>query len=282
MKRTRGRITVLALFLALLGGSFAGAGSGSLAQQASPSLPSHIHSGDCDELGPIIQPLNSLTVPPGKVLGNGDAVVAEAAFTSIPQPLDELLAEDKAIKIHLSKDQIQVYLACGDIGGALDADGALIVGLKEVDNSGYAGIAYLVPAADGGTSVSVMIAKVLPGGGPKKGQAAATAEGTSGAQAGAAAAGPNVVGVALTEFAINMPATIPAGPTRFNISNVGTVAHSFVIEGEGVSEQLADTLPPRQTASLDLDLKPGTYTIYCPVGDGAHRSKGMEATLTVT
>jgi hypothetical protein len=55
----------------------------------------------------VIQPLNSLTVPVGAVSGTSDAVVAEAAFTSIPQSLDELLAEDHARKGHLSADQIQ-------------------------------------------------------------------------------------------------------------------------------------------------------------------------------
>ena len=160
VKITRVGTFFLVLCLAALGGSLLG-GVGGQAQEASPPRPSHIHSGDCDELGEVIQPLNSLTVPVGAVAGNSDAVVAEAAFTSIPQSLDVLLAEDHALKVHLSADQIQTYLACGDIGGAADANGALIVGMKELDDSGYAGIAYLVPAADGSTSVSVMIAQVV-------------------------------------------------------------------------------------------------------------------------
>ena len=76
--------------------------------------------------------------------------------------LADLLAEDHSLKVHLSKEQIQIYLACGDIGGALDANGALIVGMKEQDGSGYAGIAYLEEQANGTTSVSVMIAQVIP------------------------------------------------------------------------------------------------------------------------
>ena len=149
----------------------------SLAQDASPPRPSHIHVGDCDELGEVIQPLNSLTVPTGEVLGNSDAVVAEAAFTTIDIPLIELVATDHALKVHLSKDQIQTYLACGDIGGALDADGALIVGLKELDNSGYTGIAYLAPGADGAsTDVTVFLAET---GGRTRGGAGASASGSS-------------------------------------------------------------------------------------------------------
>src|SRR3712207_5013854 len=197
MKASHAGTFFLSLCLAAVGGSYLGT-AGSQAQEVSPPRPSHIHIGDCDELGEVVQPLNSLTVPVGTVSGNSDAVIAEAAFTNIPQSLDELLAEDHALKVHLSKDQIQTYLACGDIGGAADADGALIVGMKELDDSGYAGIAYLVPAADGSTSVSVMIAQVVgvETGGPADGEAAATPQATD-----ATEDSPRLVDVSLTDFA---------------------------------------------------------------------------------
>jgi plastocyanin len=274
IRLVRNSVTVL---LVLLGGLFL-VSSRTLGQEASPARPSHIHDGDCDELGQIIQPLTALTVPVGQVSGNEDAVVAEAAFTVIPLSLDELLATDHALKVHLSKEQIQIYLACGDIGGTVDANGALIVGMKELDNSGYTGIAYLAPAGDGGTSVSVLIAKVLPGGTPE----AATEAAQAAAATPAAASEPQLVDVSLTEFAIDMPTTVPAGNVRFNVANNGTVPHSFVLEGEGISKRLANNVPPGGSAKLNADLKPGTYTVYCPVGEGAHRAKGMEVTLTVT
>jgi hypothetical protein len=271
-------VTTLALCLASLGGSFLSV-SGGQAQEASPPRPSHIHVGDCDELGEVIQPLNSLTVPVGDVSGNSDAVVAEAAFTSIPQSLDELLAEDHALKVHLSADQIQTYLACGDIGGAADADGALIVGMKELDDSGYAGIAYLVPAADGSTSVSVMIAQVVGDetGGPVAEEAGATPEALGGADAS-----PQLVDVSLSNFTIDMPTELAPGPVRFTIVNNGVAPHSFVLEGQGIRKTLANTLQPGDSARLNADLTPGTYTIFCPVGEGAHRAQGMELELRVT
>ena len=274
IRLVRNSVTVL---LVLLGGLFL-VSSRTLGQEASPARPSHIHDGDCDELGQIIQPLTALTVPVGQVSGNKDAVVAEAAFTVIPLSLDELLATDHALKVHLSKEQIQIYLACGDIGGTVDANGALIVGMKELDNSGYTGIAYLAPAGDGGTSVSVLIAKVLSGGTPE----AATEAAQAAAATPAAASEPQLVDVSLTEFAIDMPTTVPAGNVRFNVANNGAVPHSFVLEGEGISKRLANNVPPGSSAKLNADLKPGTYTVYCPVGEGAHRAKGMEVTLTVT
>jgi uncharacterized cupredoxin-like copper-binding protein len=274
IRLVRNSVTVL---LVLLGGLFL-VSSRTLGQEASPARPSHIHDGDCDELGQIIQPLTALTVPVGQVSGNKDAVVAEAAFTVIPLSLDELLATDHALKVHLSKEQIQIYLACGDIGGTVDANGALIVGMKELDNSGYTGIAYLAPAGDGGTSVSVLIAKVLSGGTPESATEAAQAA----AATPAAASEPQLVDVSVTEFTIDMPTTLSAGKVRFNVTNNGAVPHSFVLEGEGISKRLANNVPPGGSAKLNADLKPGTYTVYCPVGEGAHRGKGMEVTLTVT
>jgi uncharacterized cupredoxin-like copper-binding protein len=265
--------------LMLLAAWMAHGDSRSLAQATSPPRPSHIHEGDCDELGGIIQPLTSLTIPSGPTLGNSDAVVAEAAFTNIPQSLDELLATDHALKVHLSKEQIQTYLVCGDIGGALDANGALIVGLKELDNSGYTGIAYLQPAGNGTTNVSVLIAKVIPGhNGP---EATTQASPAATRAASTTAAGPTVVDVSLSEFTIDMDTDIPAGPVRFSITNNGTVPHSFVLEGQGVRKRLANNLAPGESAFLNADLQPGTYTVFCPVGEGAHRAKGMELELNV-
>ena len=75
MKASRVGVTTLALCLAALGGSFL-VNSGSEAQEVSPPRPSHIHAGDCDEPGEVIQPLTSLTVPVGEVSGNSDAVIA--------------------------------------------------------------------------------------------------------------------------------------------------------------------------------------------------------------
>ncbi|HMJ03782.1 MAG TPA: plastocyanin/azurin family copper-binding protein [Conexibacter sp.] len=54
--------------------------------------------------------------------------------------------------------------------------------------------------------------------------------------------------------------------------------HAFEIEGNGVEEETA-TIEPGARASVTVDLRPGRYTFYCPVGD--HRAAGMEGTLTV-
>jgi plastocyanin len=88
--------------------------------------------------------------------------------------------------------------------------------------------------------------------------------------------------VSLTEFAIDMPTSLPAGPVVFTISNDGAAPHNFVVEGDGFEGRLPARVAPGASATLELDLPPGTYTVYCPVGAGGHRAQGMELTLTVT
>ncbi len=295
MGRTRLGGTNGAAALLLLGGTLVGAATfgvaGGRAQEETPARPSHVHEGDCDEPGAIVQPLNNLTAPGQETIGNDEAVVAEAAFTNIPLSLDEMVAEDHSIKVHLSREEIQVYLACGDIGGTLDQDGALIVGLKEQDGSGYTGIAYLRPLANGTTDTSVIIAEVIPGadgpaggGQDAAGTPAARAEATAPADETEEAAAGDVeeIEVSLTEFAIEMPADLPAGPVRLVVTNEGTAPHNFVVEGEGFEERLPARLAPGDSATLEFELPAGAFTAYCPVGEGAHRANGMELQLTVT
>lgn len=87
------------------------------------------------------------------------------------------------------------------------------------------------------------------------------------------------VQVSLTDFSIEMPETLPAGPTTFRVSNDGAVEHNFEVEGQGMEEELAENLAPGGTGTLQVDLEPGTYEIYCPVGD--HADRGMRMELTV-
>lgn len=84
--------------------------------------------------------------------------------------------------------------------------------------------------------------------------------------------------VHLIEYAIHMPDTLPAGRVAFNVENGGKENHAFEIEGNGVHAKTSE-LTRGNTAALEVDLKPGTYTIYCPVN--GHADKGMKKTLTV-
>ena len=85
--------------------------------------------------------------------------------------------------------------------------------------------------------------------------------------------------VELNEYAIRMPQDLKAGAQSFFVVNSGKETHSLEIEGNGVELRLPADLARGDDASLDVNLKPGTYTVYCPV-DG-HRQKGMETKITV-
>jgi hypothetical protein len=143
---------------------------GALAQEATPvalpvaqARPAHIHSGNCVDLGDVVLPLTDLTAPVSEGVGQADrAIPAESSYTNVPMTLDAILGSDHAINVHLSAERIDTYIACGELGGILDASGALVVGLREETASGYSGIAFLTPGADGAsTDVSVFVAPVL-------------------------------------------------------------------------------------------------------------------------
>ena len=63
-------------------------------------------------------------------------------------PLHDIMAGGHAINVHLSAEEIDTYIACGDIGGAVPTDegeeeNELIIGLGELNDSGHTGIAWL-------------------------------------------------------------------------------------------------------------------------------------------
>jgi plastocyanin len=68
-----------------------------------------------------------------------------------------------------------------------------------------------------------------------------------------------------------------AGSVTIKLVNQSDIPHAVEVEGNGVEEE-SETVTAADT-ELTVDLEPGEYTYYCPVGD--HRPKGMEGTLTV-
>ena len=73
---------------------------------------------------------------------------------------------------------------------------------------------------------------------------------------------------------------VPAGQVTFKLENTGSVPHQFEVEGQGIEEETG-LIQPGASATLTLDLKPGHYEIYCPVGNGSHKHLGMETELEV-
>src|SRR6266516_2240756 len=71
--------------------------------------------------------------------------------------------------------------------------------------------------------------------------------------------------VELSEYEIRVADTLPAGHHSFMVVNSGKQSHSLVIEGNGTHAALPQQLTRGDSAPLAVDLKPGTYTFYCPV-----------------
>src|SRR5512142_289324 len=86
------------------------------------------------------------------------------------------------------------------------------------------------------------------------------------------------VRVDLTEYEINMPDTLAAGPESLLITNAGKELHSLAIQGNGVALALRQPLTPGDSTTWNVDLKPGTYNFYCP--EDGHKGKGMARSVT--
>ena len=88
------------------------------------------------------------------------------------------------------------------------------------------------------------------------------------------------VPVSETEFKITMPkTTLAAGSYSFEVANDGKIDHDLVIQGNGVDEK-TPTIAPGKAATLNVDLKPGTYDVYCSIP--GHKRAGMDLKLTVS
>lgn len=124
--------------------------------------PIHIHAGTCAELGDVIVPLNDLAAPAGEPTGPASAVPVTLSENIVDVPLQEIIDGGHAINVHLSADEIGTYIACGDIGGVITTDEGgrqeMMIGLAEMNDSGYAGTVWLGPSEDGTqTEVSVIL-----------------------------------------------------------------------------------------------------------------------------
>lgn len=94
------------------------------------------------------------------------------------------------------------------------------------------------------------------------------------------AAAATKVDVSETEFKIALAKTpTKAGSYEFAVTNDGNVPHDLVVKGNGVNEK-TPILNKGDSKTLKVELKPGTYDLYCSVP--GHKQAGMDLKLTVS
>jgi hypothetical protein len=167
-------LSTAALAVAMTVG-LAGAG---FAQDATPTAidddaevayPTHLHSGDCANLSAEpVERLADLLLPEwvaGLTDGDDTEIVAEdfgnapipvaAATTEVNIPLADIVAGKHAINVERPEpDDPEDSVACANIGGVVDEQGDLFVGLGESNGSGHHGVVWL---HDNGTSTTIVV-----------------------------------------------------------------------------------------------------------------------------
>ena len=148
-------------------------GVGGLIQPGEP-LPARIFSGRCGALSaePAFQLIDVGSVEGVEAnespTGALTAIPAEFSTTVVNATLDTLLASEHAIDVRVDANDPAPSIACGDIGGPVEAGATgdeLAVGLQERGQSAYSGIAWLQSESDR-TLVRVFMARGLDEGAP--------------------------------------------------------------------------------------------------------------------
>ena len=83
-------------------------------------------------------------------------------------------------------------------------------------------------------------------------------------------------------FLPQAPLAAAAGPLHISLANGGTLMHSIGVRSlpGPVTVTLTPAARPGGAVALDVTLPPGSYEVYCGVGD--HAQRGMLLPLTVT
>ena len=122
------------------------------------AYPSHLHSGDCDNLSAEpVERLADLLLPDwvaGFEEGSDTDIVAAdfgnapipvaAATTEVNIPLADIVAGKHAVTVESPNPfEPEDLAACANIGGVVDEQGDLFVGLGESNGSGHYGVCLL-------------------------------------------------------------------------------------------------------------------------------------------
>jgi hypothetical protein len=87
------------------------------------------------------------------------------------------------------------------------------------------------------------------------------------------------VNVTITDGGVQMPASLRPGKTAFIVKNSGKQKHNFEIEGEHLDKSFWFAIAPKDSKTMQVDLKPGSYDAHCSVSD--HANKEAKVKLVV-
>jgi len=267
---------VIASMVALLGTGM----SRVMAQGEAASHPAHIHDGTCAELGDVVYPLTNVSAtgmmegmmggtpaadaPPMEMsepMGAEAAIGVATSFSLVDASLEDILAAPHAINVHESEANIGNYIACGDVGGAIETGpgmeegGTLVLGLGELNDSGYSGIAVLEGRGDQ-TEVIIYLAEGLAG---DAAGAADDAEATPDAAAGADASADEVM-VDIADFAFDPETVEVAVGGTITWTNQDSAQHTATGRDRDLLQ--SGTLQQGDSYSETFDTA-GTYEYFC-------------------
>lgn len=229
------------------------------------SHPAHIHTGTCDALGDVVFPLNNVAVPgsAAAVVADIASPVAEGGATPVASPiaevgevneesttvvevaLDDIISGGHAINVHESVENVQNYIACGDVTGS-PAGGQLRVALNELNDSGYMGDALLQDNGDGTTTVSIVLIRGGSAGTPAATPVQGSSEGS--------------VAVEIKDLAFGQASVTIAAGGSVTWTNMDTVPHTATARDRTVLQ--SGTLQQGDSFTQTFTT-PGTYEYFC-------------------
>ena len=152
-----------------------------LAQTSAVDRPAELRGGTCGSLGEVVVPLANLVVTTGDLQGQTSATPVEQSGTVVQFAIADFLASDHVVVVRESP-AVNTVVACGDIGGALNPDGTLAVGMLGMNGSGLSGVAYFTPID---TFSNTLVTVLLVGGSEPVTVSASEATGTGDVATGA-------------------------------------------------------------------------------------------------
>ena len=259
------RIGFAAIVALMVLGSAIIAGIGSTSAHEGVAHPAHIHTGQGPTPGDVVFPLSDVGGAPPEgtpistdIQGSQSAIPVDFSDTTVQTSLADILDGNHAIVVHESKDNIQNYIACGDLGGTVYGGADLAIGLGEVNESGASGVAWLHDNGDGTTDVKLFVTEYEE----------VAAEGATPGDTGAAAGG---TAVSIKNFSFGDPIEVAVG-TTVTWTNEDTVPHT--VTQTGGSGFQSGKLDPGATFSFTFDTA-GTFDYFCEF------HANMKGTITV-